>query len=178
MEAVVPPQNIKTNFKGVIEMSSLIPWFNRTPSPVTENSISEFKKEVDALFNNFFGSKWASPLSTDFKDFSPAFDVKETEEEILVTAELPGVEQSDIEISLMGNILVVKGEKKEEREEKGENRHTIERAYGSFSRSLTIPCDILEEKVEATFSNGVLQLKLPKAQHEKKSMRKIEIKQG
>lgn len=157
-------------------MSSLIPWFNRTPSDVPESSIAEFKREIDTLFNNFFTAKWPSPFSSAPRDFEPAFDVKETEDDLLVTAELPGVEPSDIDVNLVGNVLIIKGEKKEEKEEKAENKHTVERSYGCFTRSLTIPCDIDQEKIEANFKNGVLELKLPKAQHEKKASLKIEVK--
>ncbi len=157
-------------------MSNLIPWFSRTPGAISDTSVSEFRKEVDALFNNFFGNIWPSTLLAETKGFAPAFDVKETEDDILVNAELPGVDPKDIEVSLGENTLVIKGEKREEKEEKEENRHTIERSYGSFCRSFTLPCDVVQDEIQANFRNGVLELKLPKAQHEKKAVRKIEVK--
>ncbi len=159
-------------------MSSLIPWLSKSPNKVSESSVSEFKREIDTLFDNFFGAKWPLAFSAESKGFFPAFDVRETEDDLLVSAELPGVEASDIEVNLVGSVLVIKGEKKEEKEEKGENRHTVERTYGSFTRSVTIPCDVIQDKIEANFRNGVLELKLPKAQHEKKTARKIEVKQS
>lgn len=160
------------------QMSSIIPWFNKTPGTVSDSSITEFKKEVDALFNNFFGGVWTPSSIGAAKGFIPAFDVKENEEEVLVSAELPGVRASDIEVNLTGDTLLIKGEKKEEKEEKTENRHTIERSYGSFTRSVKLPCEVLQDQIEANFKNGVLQLKLPKAQHEKKTVHKIEVKQS
>ena len=159
-------------------MSSIIPWFGKTPGSVSDSSITEFRKEVDTLFNNFFGGVWPPSSISAPKGFIPAFDVKETEDDVLVSAELPGVQASDIEVNLTGDTLLIKGEKKEEKEEKTENRHTIERSYGSFTRSVTLPCDVLKEQIEANFRNGVLQLKLPKAQHEKKAVHKIEVKQS
>lgn len=159
-------------------MSSLIPWFNRTPGAVSESSVTEFKKQMDALFENFFGKNWLPSFSEEAKAFIPPFDVKETEDDLLITAELPGIDLSEIEVNLLGEQLVVKGEKKEEKEEKSENKHTIERSYGSFTRSITLPCEIVQDKVEATLKNGVLELKLPKAQHEKKAIRKIEVKKS
>jgi HSP20 family protein len=159
-------------------MSSLIPWFNKQASLVPESSVSEFKKEIDNLFENFFGSRWPSSFFAETGKFIPAFDIKETENDLVLTAELPGVDPSEVEVKLCGNLLEIKGEKKEEKEEKGESRHTIERSYGSFTRSFRLPCDVEEDKVEANFKNGVLELKLPKAQHEKKAVRKIEVKQA
>jgi HSP20 family protein len=164
--------------RGFLKMSSLIPWLSKSPNKVSESSVSEFKREIDTLFDNFFGAKWPLAFSAESKGFVPAFDVRETEDDLLVSAELPGVEASDIEVNLVGSVLVIKGEKKEEKEEKGENRHTVERTYGSFTRSVTIPCDVIQDKIEANFRNGVLELKLPKAQHEKKTARKIEVKQS
>ncbi len=74
--------------------------------------------------------------------------------------------------------MVIRGEKKEEKEEKTENLHTVERSYGSFTRSVTLPCDVLQDQVEAIFRNGVLELKLQKAHHEKEKIHKIKVKQS
>ncbi len=159
-------------------MSSIIPWFNKTSGTPSDSSIVQFKKEVDALFTNFFGGVWPPASIEGSKGFVPVFDVKETEDDVLVSAELPGVQATDIEVNLSGDTLVIRGEKKEEKEERTENRHSVERSYGSFTRSLSLPCDVLQDQVEANFRNGVLKLKLPKAQHEKKTTHKIEVKQS
>lgn len=104
----------------------------------------------------------------------PAFDVSETDEHIIVKADLPGVDVKDIDISIVGNVLTVKGEKKQEKEEKGESYHRIERSYGSFSRSISLPAEVNPEAVEAVYKDGVLKLTIPKA--EKSKPKKIEIK--
>ncbi|MEJ5300018.1 MAG: Hsp20/alpha crystallin family protein [Thermodesulforhabdaceae bacterium] len=104
----------------------------------------------------------------------PAFDVSETEEHIIVKADLPGVDVKDLDISIVGNVLTVKGEKKQEKEEKNESYHRIERSYGSFSRSITLPAEVNPEAVEAVYRDGVLKLTIPKA--EKSKPKKIEIK--
>ncbi len=157
-------------------MRSLIPWRRKEGESASDNALTEFKSEVDDLFNRFFGSSRWSPGTYFSKSFVPAFDVSETDEDIIVKAELPGVDPKEIEVSLSGSTLTVKGEKKEEREEKTQNMHRIERSFGSFSRSVTLPCEVKDDRVEANFKNGVLNLKLPKAETSKKSSIKIDVK--
>jgi HSP20 family protein len=157
-------------------MRSLIPWRRKEGQSAPDNALTEFRTEVDDLFNRFFGSSGWLPGTYFSKGFAPAFDVSETDEDIIVKAELPGVDPKEIEVNLTGATLTVKGEKKEEREEKTENMHRIERSFGSFSRSVTLPCEVKEDKIEATFKDGVLNLKLPKAESSKKRSIKIDVK--
>ena len=149
-------------------MFELEPWKKRV-----ENAPAAFRREFDDLIERFFGSERLDWFSG--RVFSPAVDVTETENEVLVKAELPGMDQKDIEVSLVGDVLTIKGEKKEEKEEKGENVHRIERSYGSFSRSFSLPCEVKSEAVEAKFKDGVLSLKLPKAEISKKKSIKIDV---
>jgi len=104
----------------------------------------------------------------------PAFDVSETDDHIIVKADLPGVDVKDLDISIVGNVLTVRGEKKQEKEEKNESYHRIERSYGSFSRSISLPAEVNPDAVEAVYKDGVLKLTIPKA--EKSKPKKIEIK--
>ena len=157
-------------------MRSLIPWRRKEGEIAPGNPLTEFKSEVDDLFNRFFGSSSWLPGPYFSKGFTPAFDVSETDEDILVKAELPGVDPKEIEVNLVGSTLTVKGEKKEEHEEKTENMHCVERSFGSFSRAVTLPCEVKEDKIEATFKDGVLNLKLPKSEPAKKSSIKIDVK--
>ena len=157
-------------------MSSLIPWRRKEGEIAPGNPLTEFRSEVDGLFNRFFGSSGWLPGTYFSKGFTPAFDVSETDEDILVKAELPGVDPKEIEVNLVGSTLTIKGEKKEEQEEKTENVRRIERSFGCFSRSVTLPCEVKEDQVEANFKNGVLNLKLPKAESSKKRSIKIDIK--
>ena len=104
----------------------------------------------------------------------PAVDMRENEKEVVLHAEIPGMDAKDIDISLNGRVLVMQGEREQEHEEKDKNYHCIERKYGSFSRSLELPADVDGDKVKATYKDGVLTLKLPKTKEQ--SVKKIEVK--
>ncbi len=95
-------------------------------------------------------------------DWSPAVDILEKDKEIIIKAEIPGVEKKDIDISVQKNTLVIKGEKKYEEERKEQNYHRVERCYGTFQRSFVLPEYVEAEKIKATFKDGVLTLTLPK----------------
>ena len=126
------------------------------------------------LFDRFFEDFGLPSVFSEETGFSPAFDVSETDEEFTVKAELPGIVEKDIDISISDGILTIKGEKKHEKEEENACYHTVERRYGSFSRTMRLPTDVDAEKVDATFKDGVLRLALPKSEASKP--RKIEIK--
>ena len=126
------------------------------------------------FFDRFFEDFGLPNVFSEETGFSPAFDVSETSEEFTVKAELPGIAEKDIDISISDGILTIKGEKKQENEEKNACYHTVERRYGSFSRTMRLPTDVDAEKVDATFKDGVLKLALPKSEASKP--RKIEIK--
>jgi HSP20 family protein len=128
--------------------------------------------EMNRVFSDFFDEAGEKTIAA----FSPAVDLVDTENALQVKVELPGVKKEDVEITLKNDVLTVKGEKKEEKEEKGENRYYIERSYGSFSRSLTLPAAVQFDKVAASFVDGVLEITLPKAEEEK--ARQVEIKVG
>ena len=105
---------------------------------------------------------------------TPAVDIAEQENEYEVKVELPGVSKEDVKISLESNILTIKGEKKEEKEEKKTNLHRVERSYGMFQRSFTLPTTVKSDKIDATFSDGVLTITLPKVEEAKP--KQIEVK--
>lgn len=107
------------------------------------------------------------------RSWSPAVDVVETPERYEVRAELPGVKKEDVEINVENNVLTLRGERKFEKDEQKENFHRIERAYGSFVRSFTLPTRVNPEQVEAKFDTGVLTIQIPKAAEARP--RKIEI---
>jgi HSP20 family protein len=139
--------------------------------------ISQLRREMDRLFEDFFAPQawWGGRLGRLWEgEWSPAVDVAETPEQITVKAELPGIDSKEIDISLTGDILTIKGEKKSEREEKKENYHMVERSYGSFSRSLALPAAVNAEKIEAKFEKGVLTVTCPKKEPVKPKT--IEIK--
>jgi len=122
---------------------------------------------MEPFFSSPFPSRGA------FEKMMPAVDVSETEEAVKVNAELPGMAPEDVEVHVENNYLVLRGEKKAQREEKKENAVHRECSYGSFSRSIPLPAEIQSDKVTATFKNGVLTVTLPKS--EKAQTRRISI---
>lgn len=135
----------------------------------------EFRSEVDRLFDRFFEDFGLRPLSWagEYGAFQPKVDVAETESEIQVSAELPGLEEKDIEVSLGDGTLTLKGERRWESEDKGKDYHRREQAYGSFHRVIPLPAEVDADKANASFKNGVLTVTLPKAAAARS--RKIEI---
>jgi len=105
--------------------------------------------------------------------FAPAVDIKETPKEYLVTAEVPGIDKKDIHIEIADNLLTLKGERKFEAEQKDESYHQVERSYGSFTRSFSLPTKVKADAIEANFKDGLLTVRIPKA--EEKVPKKIEI---
>jgi len=121
-----------------------------------------------SLFDGFFGDVEGEDT------WLPDLDVSETDKELIVRAEVPGIEKDDIDITLTDGLLTIRGEKKHEKEEKEENYHRIERRYGSFARTLRLPGDVKHDKIDASYKDGVLKLVIPKP--EKAMAKKIEIK--
>jgi len=157
-------------------MFDLMPWRRKQDEPTAVGRQLEFRREYEDLVNRFFGpDPWFSSRLFG-QGFSPAVDVKESETEFVIKAEIPGIAQEDLNVSLTGDVLTISGEKKEEKEEKGENLYRVERSFGSFSRSLKMPIEIQEDKIEANYKDGILTLKLPKAESTKK--KSIDIKVG
>lgn len=136
--------------------------------------LERFRKEMDGLFKDFFGEGSLVPTFTG--DWAPSADITETKEAVIVKAELPGLEAKDIDVALSGDLLTIRGERKEEKEENDEQRHCCERYYGEFRRVLQLPVKVQEDKVEASFDKGVLKITLPKTEDAKAKKTKIEVK--
>lgn len=126
------------------------------------------------LFDRFFDDWGLTTVFGEDKEWVPAFDVAENEKEYAVTAELPGIDIKDVDITMSEGILTVKGEKKHEKEENTDGYHMIERRYGSFARSFRIPGKVETDKIDANYKDGVLKVLLPK--EEGTETKKIEIK--
>jgi len=147
----------------------LVPW-----RPF-ERELSSFRKEMDNLWGRFFGE---APLVRTFKEeWSPTVDISERKNDFLIKAELPGVDEKDIAVSISGDLLTIKGEKKKEEEEKDEHHYRVERYYGSFERSFRIPTGVKADKIDATFDKGVLKVTVPKAEEAKKKEIAVKVKQ-
>jgi HSP20 family protein len=155
---------------------NITPWRRR-------DGQSGYRNELEELFNRFFEpfeGEITSRLPATFQQRRfPPMNLSETENELCVTLELPGMEEKDINVELMGNQLVVSGERKWDKEEKkGKEFHRVESQYGSFQRSMTLPEGLrLEEgAVEATFKNGMLDIRIPKAKPTPAA--KIQVRSG
>ena len=145
-----------------------------------------FRSEMDRLFDRF-GSGFGFPSlrrmfdiepgwRSSFSFSMPAIDMSENEKAYKISAELPGIDAKDIDVSLSGDMLVLKGEKRQEKEEMNKNYHFSERAYGSFQRAFDLPASVDRNKVAADFSKGVLTITLPKTAESQKPQKKIEVK--
>jgi HSP20 family protein len=139
-------------------LRQVVPWQRREID-------RDFGREVNRLFDEVFrgfdrGFEFAPP-ATALRGFEPRIDVEEKAKEVLVTAELPGLEQKDFEIHLEGDLLTLRGEKREEQTDRGKGY--FERAFGSFQRSIRLPVDVDGDAVAASFKDGILRITLPKA---------------
>lgn len=136
-----------------------------------------FRGRMDRMFNEMLQNVWGvAPTSEGVapRAWAPPVDIRETEEALVLAAELPGLTKEDVEITLENNILTLAGERKLEKDAKGETWHRVERAYGSFSRSFTLPASVRTDRVEAVFADGILTVTLPKMEESKP--RRISIK--
>lgn len=146
-----------------------------------ENPMQSFQHEINRMFDEFFRDPFASLAmreSSLLGGFTPRVDVLESDKDFKVTAELPGMDAKDIQISLEQDALVLSGEKKSEHEEKQKGYYRAERSYGSFQRVIPLTTEVDEGKVDAQFKNGVLTITLPKTPAAVKTVKKIEIKPG
>lgn len=143
-----------------------------------ESPMLAIQNEMNRMFDQFFTDPFQlMPVRySRSAEFYPRVDISETDTEYKVSAELPGMEEKDVQISLEKGALILSGEKKSESEEKEKNYHRIERTYGSFQRVIQFDRELNEDKASAVFKNGVLTITLPKAEDAIKKSRKIEIK--
>jgi HSP20 family protein len=152
-------------------------------------SFATLRQEMDRLFDQFsrgfpFTPSWRRSLElpqpwrfeTAFGMAAPAVDVIDKGKTLELTAELPGLDAAGVEVTVSGGVLTIKGEKREEREEKEKNYYLSERRYGSFQRSFQLPEGIDQEKIEATFEKGVLTASVPKSAQAAEEQKKIPIK--
>lgn len=133
--------------------------------------LSDIQSEMNRLFDTFFGR----PVRIGDRVWAPRVDVSETKDELVVSAELPGVNEKEVQVSITGDLLTIKGERNQEQETKDENYHRLERFYGKFERNIPLPIPIESGKVKAMYRNGVLEIHLPKAEQVKPKEVKIEV---
>jgi HSP20 family protein len=145
-----------------------------------EGALLDLRSQMNRLFDQFFERPFSlSPFfreSAMIGDFAPRLDVSETDEEVTISAELPGLEPEDINITVDRNCLNISGEKRAEKEDQGQHYCRVERSYGSFQRSIPLPDELDEDKIDATYKRGVLKVTVPKKAEYKRQSKRIEIK--
>jgi HSP20 family protein len=156
----------------------LTPWTGgRGLSPFGRDPFTSFRHEMDRLFDDFFTPTEQRSFGGDAGvTLRPSVDVAETDQAYTVTAELPGLEQKDVELNLRDNALTLSGEKRQESHEENGGRSYTERSFGRFERVIPLPEEVDADRVEANFKNGVLKVTLPKNPKARDKTRRIEIK--
>jgi len=153
--------------------------FRKKSVPVKGESHDLFSlmhHDMDSLFDDFFRGFDLDPFfGPDISSYSPKVDVKESDREIKVLAELPGMDEKDINVTLNKDSLTLKGEKKEEKEENDIGYHRLERSYGSFCRTIPLPVEIESDNVSASYKKGILTITVPKSKKPLEEKKKIKI---
>lgn len=152
------------------------------PAQVRGDPMLAFRQEMDRLFDSFFAptqlGRFGFGGGLQGFPFNPAIDLTENEKEVCVRAELPGVDEKDVEISVEGDALSIRGEKREERTENGDKRRVVERTYGSFERRILLPFAPEGEEVKASFKDGVLTITARKPPELAKASKRIPIERA
>lgn len=153
---------------------SIVRWNPETDLLSFPSDLLNMQRSISRMFDNFFrgGLRQDEELAA----WTPALDILEDDDAYLVKVELPGVSKEHVQVVTRDNTLTIRGEKKEQQEFKGVNHHRIERAYGSFQRSFTLPTNVKSDKIEATFKDGILSINLPKAEEANAKMIEVKIK--
>ena len=167
-------------------ISDLLPWnqekgkyglqYGKDPRMV------DLRDEMNAVFKDFFAFTFSraqlQQMMQTTGDFYPGMDVIATEKEIIITADLPGMDEKDIRLAIEGQVFTLSGTRQQELERKNATVHRVERSYGSFQRSILLPCEVDINKAEATFSNGVLIVVIPTPSRARSAVKRIPIKNG
>lgn len=150
--------------------------------------LEHFRRDIDRFFDEFRPFDWRLPVSRPLLGLdmprlrspewavAPAVDVVEKDNEYEITAEMPGIDEKNIDVKLANRTLTIRGEKQEDKEEKGKDYHLSERRYGSFQRSFALPEGVDVNGIEASFTKGVLTVRLPKSEDARKAEKKISVK--
>jgi HSP20 family protein len=167
-------------------ITDLLPWKREEGKRLAvrrpENSVEDLYAQFERMFDDFLADPFSlgSPRgkSLYMGSFVPRVDVSENEKQVTVKAEVPGLDENDLQVSISKGVLTIYGEKQDEREEKDGRYHRIERAYGSFRRAIEMPCEVEEDNIAATFNKGVLKVVLPKSTHPEVLGRLIVVTKG
>ena len=165
----------------MLDLKSLNPFHHKTrniakPVDAPREHFRVLRQEMDHLFDSFFNGNALIPLENGWSASMPKLAVTDGESELTITAELPGMEEKDVDVNISGDLVSIEGEKREE-SEKSEGECTYsERSYGKFSRTVRLPFSVKDQKVDATFDKGVLTIQLEKPAEQQKTIKHVEIK--
>ncbi len=168
-----------------MNIGSLIPWRDSKPSTPDMRSDAldpfvSFRREFDRMFDDFFTGfgRRLSTRANAWQGVVPTIDLSENDKEVVVTAELPGLDDKKDELTVSGDLLTLKGEKKSEHTQQNGDATYTERRFGSFARSVRLPFEVKDEHVEATYDKGVLSVRVPKPADLQRQARRIEVKKA
>ncbi len=162
-----------------MKANNLLPALGRKKRGEDNHPFYSLQREMNSLFDDFFRGFDMTPhgfYTSHPASFTPSVDVKENEKGFFIKAELPGMEEKEIEVMVTDDAVTIKGEKKEEKEDKGKHYYYMERSYGSFNRVIPLAAEAEADKAEASFKNGVLSITIPKSQTAKAKGTKVSIK--
>jgi len=167
----------------MVDFKALVPWRDKSQTPAPRDEYHDpflaFRREVDRMFDDFFSGFGRRAVGSPFGPWStatPSMDLTDNEKEIVVTAEMPGLDEKDFEVTLVGDLLMINGEKKTEHEDRSGNAYYVERRFGSFSRSVRLPFEAGDQQVQANYDRGVLTVRVPKPPEAQRHVRRIELK--
>jgi len=169
-----------------MNVKSMIPWRKATPVVRENGDLLDLSRGFDRVFDDLFRS-FATPwgLTPFFADrpglgelagFTPRVDVTVDENEVRVSAELPGLDEKEVDVQLSDDVLTLRGERRREEERDDEGWSHVERSYGAFERTIPLPCEVVADRAEAIFEKGVLSIRLPKSERAKATSRRIPIR--
>jgi len=153
---------------------SLIRWNPARELATWPSDLFGIQREINRMFDGFLRDNREEEST--FMTWAPAIDIAEHDNEYVVKFELPGVNKEDVKITLESNVMIISGEKKQEKEAKKENYHRVERSYGSFQRSFTLPTTVKSDKIDASYKDGILSILLPKAEEAKPKQIEVKVK--
>jgi len=153
---------------------SLIRWNAGRDLPTFPSDVMNMQREINRMFDSLFHGGLAEDEAFAASNWLPAVDIAEHKDEYSVKLELPGVSKDDVKITLENNVLTVSGEKK--KESKSSTFHRIERSYGAFQRSFTLPSTVKADRIDASYADGILTIVLPKAEEAKPKQIEVKVK--
>jgi HSP20 family protein len=165
-----------------MKFGALVPWKDESKASAMRADVVDpftaFRRDVERLFDDFFDGFGSSALGQmrPWQRVLPSIDVTETGKDVVVTAELPGLDENELQVTLDGDVLTISGEKRAEHEHKNGDAYYVEHRFGAFSRSIRLPFAVDQEQIETKYDKGVLTIRVPKPAQLQPSVRRVDVK--